>query len=131
MNAQTFRLKSHMQVEFSGDGERLIAQPQGRMDAADGMDFASAVQQRLHPGTKSVTIDLDRLDFVNFGGVRALLRLARSLVTDRRKLDFLGGNGAVREALDQAGLDDFFPFSPPFIANRGIPRWDASNSSSR
>ena len=26
---------------------------------------------------------------------------------------------AVRDALDQAGLDDFFPFTPPYISNRG------------
>ena len=71
------------------------------------------------PGTKSVTIDLDELDFVNFGGIRAILRLARSLKGDQRGLDFVRGGEAVREALDQAGLDDFFPFTPPYTSNRG------------
>lgn len=108
-----------MQVRFLEEGERLIARPQGRMEAADGSDFASAVQQRLHSRTKSVTIDLEELDFVNFGGIRAILRLARSLNDDRKKLDFVRGGEAVREALDQAGLDDFFPFTPPYISNRG------------
>ena len=51
-----------MQVQFSEDGERLVARPRGRMEAADGRDFASAVQQRLHAGTHSVTIDLEGLD---------------------------------------------------------------------
>jgi anti-anti-sigma factor len=114
--------KHVMQVQFLEEGERLIARPQGRMEAADGSDFASAVQQRLHAGTTSVTIDLEQLDFVNFGGIRAILRLARSLKDGQRNLDFVRGGEAVREALDQAGLDDFFPFTPPYISNRGIPR---------
>ena len=108
-----------MHVQFLEEGERLTARPQGRMEAADGSHFTSAVEQRLHAGIKSVTIDLEQLDFVNFGGIRAILRLARSLKGGQRNLDFVRGGEAVREALDQAGLDDFFPFTPPYISNRG------------
>jgi anti-sigma B factor antagonist len=111
-----------MQIEFLEEGERLTARPQGRMEAADGDSFARAVEQRLQAKTKSVTIDLEQLDFVNFGGIRAILRLARSLKGGQRNLDFVRGGEGVREALDQAGLDDFFPFTPPYISNRGIPR---------
>jgi anti-anti-sigma factor len=109
-----------MQVEFVEDGERLLARPQGRMEASDGADFASAVEQRLGPKTKALTIDLEELEFINFGGIRAVLRLARSLERDKGKLNFLGGNHVVREHLDQAGLDDFFPFTPPYRSTRGI-----------
>jgi anti-sigma B factor antagonist len=119
MNAATWGSNHVMRVEFLEEGERLIARPQGRMDAADGSDFATAVEQRLRAGTQSVTIDLEQLDFVNFGGIRAILRLARSLKGSQRNLDFVRGGEAVREALDQAGLDDFFPFTPPYISNRG------------
>ncbi len=108
-----------MQVQFEEQGERLIARPQGRMEASDGDDFASAVQQHLHAGTKAVTIDLDELEFLNFGAIRAILRLARSLMARRTELDFLRGNAVVREHLDQAGLDDFFPFTPPYRSTRG------------
>ncbi len=111
-----------MKVEFAEKGESLVARPQGRMEAADGDDFAAAVEKRLKPKTKSVTIDLEQLSFVNFGGIRALLRLARSLKGSNRGLDFLAGGPLVRDALDQAGLDDFFPFTPPYISNRGTPR---------
>lgn len=111
-----------MDVEFLDEGERLIARPRGRMDAPDGTRFASSVEQRLRTKAKSVTIDLDSLDFINFGGIRAVLRLARSLNGQRKALDFIGGNRSVRDALDQAGLDDFFPFTPPFISSRGIPK---------
>ena len=62
---------------------------------------------------------LDRLDFISFGGIRAILRLARSLKDQGRSLEFADGTEAVRDALDQAGLDDFFPFTPPYISNRG------------
>lgn len=111
-----------MQIEFQEEGERLVARPQGRMEASDGDDFAAALLDRIKPATRAVTIDLDRLEFVNFGGIRAILRLARSLKDGDKKLDFADGGEAVRDALDQAGLDDFFPFTPPYISNGGTPK---------
>ena len=108
-----------MQVEFEEQKERLTARPQGRMEAADGDQFAASVEQRLGAGMRSVTIGLDQLEFVNFGGIRALLRLARSLKRRDTKLDFVRGGETVRDALDQAGLDDFFPFTPPYVSNKG------------
>ena len=131
MSAETWGSGQIMQVEFLDEGERLIARPQGRMEAVDGIDFASALEQRLSARTKSVTIDLDALDSINFGGIRAILRLARSLKADQRNLDFLGGGKSVRDHLDQAGLDDFFPFTPPYVSTRGVQRWNVVNSSSR
>ena len=109
-----------MQVEFLEEGERLVARPQGRMEAADGTGFASAVQERVNAGTKALTIDLEDLDFINLGGVRALLQLGRSLKAEHRELDFMRGNHAVREALHHAGMNDLFPFSPPYHSHRGI-----------
>ena len=111
-----------MKVEFLEEGESLIARPQGRMEAADGDELRRGPRAAPRPKTKSVTIDLAKLDFINFGAIRAILRLARALKGGNRDLDFLGGGIVVREALDQAGFDDFFPFTPPFVSNRGTPR---------
>ena len=105
-----------MQVDFQEQGQQLTARPQGRMEAADGDQFAASIEQRLGAATQSVTIDLDQLEFVNFGGIRALLRLARSLKARDTKLEFARGGETVRDALDQAGLDDLFPFTPPYIS---------------
>ena len=109
-----------MGPQFLEEGERLVARPQGRMEEADGAEFGSAVEQRLQPGTKSVTIDLAELDFVSLGGVRAILRLARSLKGAQKSLDFVRGGEAVREALKQAGFDELFAFTPPLHSHRGI-----------
>ena len=104
-----------MQVEFEEQKGGLTARPRGRMEAADGDEFAASVEQRLGAGTRSVTIDLEQLEFVNFGGIRALLRLARTLKSRDTGLEFMRGSEIVRDALDQAGLDDLFPFTPPYI----------------
>jgi anti-anti-sigma factor len=111
-----------MQVQFLEEAERLIARPQSRIESAGGDDFASAVQQHLQPETKGVTIDLAGLDFVALGGVRSILRLARSLKDRRMELDFVGGSEVVRDTLKQAGFDELFPFTPPFNSHRGIRR---------
>lgn len=111
-----------MQLQFVEEGERLIAAPQGRIEADDGADLALAVQQRLQPGTRSVTIDLGQLEFISLGGIRGLLQLARSLKGTDRSLDFAHGSIAVREALHHAGIDHFFAFTPPYIHNGGHHR---------
>jgi len=108
-----------VQVELSQQGDRLIARPRGRMEAADGADFAAAVQDQLRPATKSVTIDLAELDFIGLGAIRAILRLARSLKEGGRDLNFLAGGVAVRHALEQAGMAEFFTFTPALHSNRG------------
>lgn len=108
-----------MQVRFSDEGERLVARPEGRMDAADGGDFVSAVEGHLQPSTRSLGIDLDGLEHVSLGAIRAILRLARSLKHTQRDLEFLNGSDAVREALHQAGMNSFFPFTPPYHPHRG------------
>ena len=108
-----------MQVELSQQGDRLIARPRGRMEAVDGDEFAAAIDERLDPTVKGVTIDLAELEFVGLGAIRAMLRLARSLKCDGRDLDFLAGSAAVRHALEQAGMADFFPFTPAIHSHRG------------
>lgn len=108
-----------MQAEFTEQGQCLIARPHGRMEAVDGDAFAAAVEGRIRPEMKSLTIDLDKLEFISFGGIRAFLRLARSLKAAHKDLDFVRGGEAVRDALDQAGLDDLFRFTPPYTSNRG------------
>ena len=109
-----------VRVEFADQGERLIARPRGRLEFADGTDFATSVKQRLQSSTKAVTIDLDELDFIDLGGVRSVLQLARSLKAAERRLDFAHGSEAVRDALKQAGFDELFAFAPPLHSHRGI-----------
>ena len=109
-----------MQVRFSDEGERLVARPEGRMDAADGGEFASAVERQLQPSTRALRIDLAAVEFLSLGAIRAILRLARSIKVGQRDLDFLSGSDAVREALHQAGMNSFFAFTPPYHPHRGI-----------
>ena len=108
-----------MEVQFIDEAERLIALPEGRMEAGEADAFAASVEQRLQPGTRRLTIDLDKLDFVSLGAIRGLLRLARTLKRGGRDLDFRNGAGGVRHALDQAGMAEFFAFTPAIHSNRG------------
>lgn len=108
-----------MQVDVSEDGDRLVARPAGRLDGDDAPDLASAVIARLLPSIRSVSIDLDGLDSISLGGVRAIFQIARSLKAGGRNLDFLNGRDGVRHALEQAGMADFFAFTPAIHSNRG------------
>jgi anti-anti-sigma regulatory factor len=89
------------------------------MDAGDGDRLFAAVSDKLDTATRTVTIDLSKLDHVSLGAIRAVLRLGRSLKDSDRALDFSGGSGAVRHAFEQAGFHDFFQFTPPLHPHRG------------
>jgi len=108
-----------MQVQFTDEGERLIAHPEGRMEATDASDFAAAVEQRLQPGMQGLSIDLGKLDFISLGAIRGLLRLGRTLSSGQREMAFRHGDAHVRHALDQAGMAEFFTFTPALHSNRG------------
>jgi anti-sigma B factor antagonist len=109
-----------MQVQFSDEGERLVARPLGRLEASEGADFAAAVEERVQAGARSVTIDLGSLESINFGGLRALLRLARSLKGRDTGIAFAPVGGEVGEMVDMSGLDSLFPSTPLDPSSGGI-----------
>lgn len=111
-----------MQVAVTAEGERLVARPRGRLDAAEGSDFALTIEQQLTDAAAAVTVDLAELDHISLAGIRSVLQLARSLKASKRELDFVHGSEAVRDALRQAGFDELFTFDPPFHSHRGIRR---------
>ncbi len=119
MQAEVQDWNHRMQVQFSDEGEHLVARPQGRMEAPDGSAFAAAVGERLQADTKSVTIDLAQLEFIAFGGLRALLRLGKSLKDRGTRFAIAHVAGPVREALEASGLDEIFPSTPPTSSSRG------------
>jgi anti-sigma B factor antagonist len=108
-----------MQVQFSDEGEQLIARPQGRMETAEASAFAAAVEQRLQAGTRRVTVDLEQVEHIGFSGLRALLRLGRSLKRRDTRIAIVHAAGPVREALEASGLDEIFPSEPASSASRG------------
>jgi anti-anti-sigma factor len=97
----------------------LIARPQGRLDAAAGASFAAAVERQLQAGTTSLLLDLEKLDFIAFGGIRAILRLGRTAKARNVEVVFANATGEVFEALDASGLDEIFTFLPTPPSNMG------------
>lgn len=104
----------------------MIARPQGRLDAAEGASFAAAVERHLQAGTGSLVLDLEKLDFIAFGGIRAILRLGRTLRARNVGIVFANATGEVFEALDASGLDEIFTFLPIPPSNMG--NQDAQNA---
>lgn len=111
-----------MHVEYIEAEDRLIVRPRGELDAESGDLIPAAVEQRLALRPRSVTIDLDQLDFVSLGGIRAMLRVGRYLRACQSDLEFSRGSDAVRDALHHAGLNNLFVFIPPYHSRQGASR---------
>ena len=103
-----------LDVEFSEEGERLVARPKGRLETAEADSFVSIVEARLKPAFKLVLIDLKDLNFISFRGLRAFLRLGKLLKAQDRSIAFAYAKGDVREELESSGLEVIFP-SPAAI----------------
>jgi anti-anti-sigma factor len=115
-----------MKVQFSDEAGRLVATPTGRLEAAEGAELAAAIAGRLGPATRSVVIDLEQLSGIGLGGLRAILRLAKSLKGQGKSLMLKHAAGDVRETLELAGLDEIFPFEPPHPSQGGTRNEHAS-----
>lgn len=93
--------------------------PAGRLDAAEGAALAAAVAERIRPDTSLVVVDLEQLNAIGLGGLRAILRLAKSLKGQGKSLALKHAAGDVRETLELAGLDEIFPFAPTHSSQGG------------
>ena len=97
-----------MDCQLLDDDERLVAHPAGRMEASDGAALIARVQAALTDAAKPVVVDCTQLEFLNFGGIRALLRLGRLLAGQGGRLSFANARGQVAEALMLSGLSAIF-----------------------
>ena len=67
-----------MTVTFEKNGTTLTAKPEGRLDSVSSPEFLQQMLQELD-GVAEVIIDLEKVDYVSSGGLRALLRTQQEM----------------------------------------------------
>ena len=100
-------------MEISGvkDGEVMVFQISGRLDAQTAPTAEAEVKNWLGQGENKLIGDLSNLDYISSAGLRILLMAAKSLKGCGGALCLFGLKDAVREVFEMAGFTSVIPLA--------------------
>jgi anti-anti-sigma factor len=90
----------------------LVLAPIGRLDTNTSGSLESRLLRALAEGEASLTVDLERIDYVSSAGLRVLLMIAKRLRPPAGRLVLCGLTPAVRQTFDLAGFSALFAIEP-------------------
>jgi anti-anti-sigma factor len=89
-----------------------VIQLDGRFDFNAHREFRGAVENALSmPGASSVTIEMNRVDYLDSSALGMLLMLRDKARSANRSVALSGANGSVRQVLDIANFGKLFAIS--------------------
>ena len=93
-----------MEIERNGSGLRL----HGELDAAVAPELEVALREALMETEGGFVLDLSGLEFMDSGGINALLQARALLAREERTLSLICPPGPARRVLEIAGVTDLF-----------------------
>ncbi len=93
-----------MEIRKSKEGEIVVIEPEGRIDATSAHDFEEAVVGELTEGTRRFVIDFGSVEYISSAGLRVLLMLGKKLGGKDEKLVLCSLNDSVKEVFGIAGF---------------------------
>ncbi|MHB0977630.1 MAG: STAS domain-containing protein [Candidatus Aquicultorales bacterium] len=76
----------------------------GELDEANASDFRNAVYRAFPPGHRRIALDLTRLDYLDSGGLRAILGVHKLVRSRGGMLGIAMEKGALRDLVGACGL---------------------------
>ncbi len=98
-----------MEFSNSKNGDKLVVQVSGRLDAITAAEFDAQSKQWLSDGECNVIADLSGLEYISSAGLRSILTAAKQLKGAQGQLAFCGLNGMVDEVFSVSGFSAMFP----------------------
>lgn len=95
-----------MNVNVSNTDGNLVLKPEGRLDSFTAGDFEEVINKELNEDVKSLTIDLEKVDFVSSKGIRVLVSTYKNM--NGREMKIEGANNSIKEVLKLSGLAKIF-----------------------
>jgi anti-anti-sigma factor len=92
------------------DRDRVIVRLRGELDLLAAPDVENAGAELVAVGFRRVTVDLREVTFMDSSGLRALMRLARSLEASGGELSLIRGSKAVDRLFELTAADALFSF---------------------
>ncbi len=93
-----------MTINQQKDGTVLTLALEGRLDTMTALQLEAALQEAL-PGVKTLTFDLEKLDYVSSAGLRVLLS-AQKTMNKQGAMKVIHANDMVLEIFEITGFSD-------------------------
>jgi len=90
------------------NGDTLVVNVTGRMDAITAPEFDAQCQSWIEAGNIKVVVDLSGLEYISSAGLRSILAAAKKLKGAKGELLFSGLSGMVEEVFNVSGFAAMF-----------------------
>jgi anti-anti-sigma factor len=94
-----------LEVQVLTDGGRCTLRLAGELDFASRRSLEEALLGAEKLGPERITVDVERLSFIDSAGIEALVVAKRRADADSRELAVCKPTGQVRRVFDLIGLD--------------------------
>lgn len=101
-----------MQVIEQRDGETLVLEVVGRVDAVTAKLFETAVLIPVQENDLPVVLDLDRLKYISSAGLRVILLAARQQKQKKAKFALCNLHDEVRDVFEISGFAKILDIHP-------------------
>lgn len=97
-------------MEFTNtkNGDKLVVEVKGRLDAVTAAEFDQQCSDWLAEGNTFVIADLSGLEYISSAGLRSILTAAKRLKGAKGDLVFCGLSGMVEEVFAVSGFSAMF-----------------------
>jgi anti-anti-sigma factor len=93
-----------MEIRESRDGEVVVLEVEGRLDASTAAGFEQQVLGLISSGTKRLVIDGSKMAYISSAGLRVFLMAAKRLTPPQGRFTVGALQAPVREVFDIAGF---------------------------
>jgi anti-anti-sigma factor len=94
-------------IEDFGDVRQALVE--GKIDSRIAPEFEKALDEAISGEPKHLIVNLEGVDYLSSAGLRSILRIAKRLEQNARKLAFVGARELVAEVIRISGVDSLFP----------------------
>lgn len=97
----------NMVIEEFKDVRQVLVE--GKINSLTAAEFEKALDEAIHGEPKHLIVNLKDVDYLSSAGLRSILRIAKRLEKQNRKLAFVGARELVAEVIRLTGVDSIFP----------------------
>lgn len=97
-------------MEFTQEkqGDWLIVEVTGRMDATTSSEFEEQCSQWIEAGNVSIAVGMSGVEYISSAGLRSILSSAKQLKAESGELRFFGLTGMVADVFKMSGFAAMF-----------------------
>jgi anti-anti-sigma factor len=81
----------------------------GKINSLMAPEFEKALEEAIQGEPKHLIVNLKDVDYLSSAGLRTILRIAKRLEKNNKKLAFVGAQELVAEVIRLTGVDRVFP----------------------